>query len=311
LNGPAPNTFDEGLSKGSVFSFYKCLNSALCNWILNLAKSRRTEDKRLPRYSKSLQQQVDPCSKYPTCQICVKALDYCGWCSVNVYYNATIEGKQCAGLNLSTSPGFLCSGTFSTVNCPTPPSPDTKAPSRPPPTPLPSLKPSAPNVKPPPTNPVELYICNPNNQTCTPGNGQGSMPLAQCNLTCNAIPDVPIVLRGRKFRGLEINGGYLPGEWTCKFTTTSATIMDPKGVTLTAIVSQTGQYLILNLDNGQKIFTLWQVGEGSVVDYLSWAWGGSDGLPPKSFDATMASPGQHSYVFEACSSLSQVCNFGN
>jgi len=137
------------------------------------------------------------------------------------------------------------------------------------------------------------------------------MPLEQCNLTCNVIPDVPIVLRGRKFRGLEINGGYIQGEWTCKFSTTSATIMDPKGTTLTAIVSQTGQYLILNLDNGQKIFTLWQLGEGSVVDYLSWAWGGSDGQPPKSFDATMASPGQHSYVYEACSRLSQVCNFGN
>jgi len=149
---------------------------------------------------------------------------------------------------------------------------------------------------------------NPSNQTCTPGSG--GMPLNLCNLSCNVIPDVPVVLRGRKFRGLEINKGYEQGEWTCKFSTTTATITDPKGITLTAIVSQTSQYMVLNLDNGKKVFTLWQLGEGSVIDFLSWAWGDAGGNPPTSFDASMTTSGETSYVFDACSKLSQVCNFG-
>jgi len=306
LNGPVPESFDDGLSKGTVFTFFKCINSQICQWILQSERAKRKEATESRLRSRAVD---DPCSKYPDCETCVKAKDYCGWCSVDVLYNATVPGTQCAGLNQSKIPGFLCEGTFSTIDCPTrPPNPKTKAPTRHPPVPIPPLKPSAPHVKPPPTNEVTSYICNPSNQTCTPG--PGGMPLYQCNLSCNVIPDVPVVLRGRKFRGLEINQGYEQGEWTCKFTTTTATITDPKGIVLTAIVSQTGEYLVLNLDNGKKVFTLWQLGQGSVIDFLSWAWGDSGGNPPASFDASMTTAGETSYVFDACSSLSQVCNFG-
>jgi hypothetical protein len=38
---------------------------------------------------------------------------------------------------------------------------------------------------------------------------------------------------------------------------------------LNAVVSQTGQYMVLNLANGDKIYTLWQIGEDAVVDFLS------------------------------------------
>jgi len=138
------------------------------------------------------------------------------------------------------------------------------------------------------------------------------MPLDQCNLTCNIIPDVPVILRGRKFRGLEIQNGYIVGEFTVKFTTTNATFTDPKGIQLQAIISQTGQFMVLNLaSNGGKIYTLWQLAQDVVVDYLSWSWGTLNGDAPTSFDEAMTTNGQKSYVFDGCSSLSTVCNFGN
>jgi hypothetical protein len=137
------------------------------------------------------------------------------------------------------------------------------------------------------------------------------MPLDQCNLTCNIIPDVPVILRGRKFRGLQIQNGYIFGEYTVNFSTTTATLTSPSGVQLTAIVSQTGQFMVLNIaSNGGRIFTIWQVSQDAVVDFLSWSWGALNGPAPASFDNSMVTTGQLSYVFDGCSSLSTVCNFG-
>jgi len=212
----------------------------------------------------------------------------------------------------SKIPGFLCQGTFSTVDCPNS-IPPTAQPTTAPPTTIPPLRPTSPVNPPPPTKPPQLYICNPNTTVCELTNSSsGGMPLDQCNLTCNIIPDVPVILRGRKFRGLEIQNGYVVGEFTVKFSTTDATITTPKGVTLQAIVSQTGQYMVLNLaSNGGRIFTIWQVSQDAVVDFLSWSWGNLNGPAPESFDASMVTTGQTSYVFDGCSSLSTVCNFGN
>jgi len=307
--GPAPDTFDDAMVSGSVFTFFKCLNPGICQWVLSNAEAKR--DQTAVSHKRSGHED-DPCSKYPDCQSCIAALDYCGWCSVNVLYNATTPGTQCAGLNRTKIPGFLCAGTFSTVDCPTPPTPVSKAPSQKPPAPLPSIRPSAPQVKPPPTQPPILWTCNPQTTTCYQNaTGSGGMPFDQCNLTCNIIPNVPIVLRNRTFRGLDIEKGYLKGEYTAKFSPTSVIFTDPAFVSLTAIVSQTGQYMILNLQNGQKIFTLWQLASGSVVDFLSWSWGAPGGAAPTSFDSSMTTPGQKSFVFDACSPLSgRSCNFG-
>lgn len=173
-----------------------------------------------------------------------------------------------------------------------------------PPTSIPPLRPTAPVMPPPPTAPVILYFCNPATSKCEQNStGSGGMPLDQCNLTCNVIPDVPVVLRGRKFRGmpeyyimsyqknyfnmaifryyndksrcnsnflgLQIQSGYMVGEFTVSFNTTTAVFVNPKGIAVPFIVSQTGQYMVLNLPNGQKIYTLWQIGEDAVVDFLS------------------------------------------
>jgi len=107
----------------------------------------------------------DPCSPMPDCQTCIESLNYCGWCSVKVLYNATTPGTQCAGLNQTKIPGFICQGTFSTVDCPNS-NPPSAAPTTAPPTTIPPLRPTSPVKPPPPTVPPVLYVCNPNTSTC-------------------------------------------------------------------------------------------------------------------------------------------------
>lgn len=54
--------------------------------------------------------------------------DYCGWCSVNILYNSTIPGKNCAGVNVTLT-GYR--STDSIPLCPftsPPPPPATPAP---------------------------------------------------------------------------------------------------------------------------------------------------------------------------------------
>jgi len=297
------------MKKGFVFTFFRCVNPEICSWTVKNAEEKRDEE-----YRRKIVKGInDPCSKYPDCESCIMALDYCGWCTVNVLYNATTPGTQCAGLNQSKIPGFICKGTFSTVDCPNPPNPKSKQPSKAPPTPLPSLRPASPQVKPPPTTQPDLWTCNPNTSMCVQNStGSGGMPLQECNLTCNVIPDVPVILRGRKFRGLQIQKGYIVGEWVAKFSTQTVSFAGPKGDSFTAVVSQTGQFMVLNLQSNQKVFTLWQLAPGAVVDFLSWSWGAVGGAPPASFDSAMTTDGQTAYVFDACSPLAgSSCFFGN
>jgi len=278
------------------FTLFKCLNPGVCKWNV---QSRQQIMDGFPKVI-TKRQVSDPCSKYPDCTSCINAFDYCGWCSVNVLYNGTIKGTQCGGLNKTKIPGLICNGVFSTVDCPTDtPSPSTNAPQTSPPNP-----PTAPTPAP------VLYICDPKTQTCAKAdNGvPGGMPLEQCKIACNSIPDVPVILKGRFFRGLEINKGYIVGEWTLKFDNKSATLTDTAKTKLVATVFTTAQYMILDLPNGKRVYSLWQIGGGSALDFLSWSWGTVGGGPPKSFDESMIAPGQKSFVFDGCRPNS-VCKF--
>jgi len=174
---------------------------------------------------------------------------------------------------------------------------------------IPPLTPAGPTAPVKPTEVPKLYVCNPKNQSCQEDTTGAGIPLDQCNLTCNVIPDVPVVLRNRIFRGLQIHAGYMVGEFRLNFTTTNAYITNPKGETVNAVISQTAQYMVLNLENGNKIYSLWQIGEDVVVDFLSWGLGTPNGPPPTSFDVTMTTKGQTTYVFDACSRLSKNCLF--
>jgi len=312
LNGPAPKTQDDAMKSGSVFSMKKCINSANCKWILSnlitnndLAHyhhrviSHNAKDNLIVKQQKD-RAINDPCAVYPDCNSCITAKDFCGWCSISVMYTVgdqtcAIPGKNCVGLNSTKIGAKFCCGpapgvTFSTIECPTnqPPSspPVTKAPIT-----FPPIRPTAPVKPTPPTKPPVLYDCNPSNNTCVLSTGPNGMPLEQCNNTCNTIPDVPVILRGRKFRGLQIQMGYIVGEYELKFSETSATFTTPQAVSITAIVSQTGPYIVLNMPSGTKVFTLSQMQTDNVVDFLSWAWGTDNGPAPTSFDTSMVTTG--------------------
>jgi len=82
------------------------------------------------------------------------------------------------------------------------------------------------------------------------------------------IPIVPIVLQDRYFRGLEIEKGYVKGEWDANFTKTTVTITQPSGTKMTGQVSSTGPFIVIAFPDGSKISSLWQLEPAQVVDFF-------------------------------------------
>jgi len=275
----------------------KCLSTVgLCQWNLNSMFERAQKKFKITSQASPVD---DPCSKWPTCQQCIKALDYCGWCSQPVLYNGTIVGTNCGGLNKTKVPGLLCPGIFSTLDCPTNP---------------PSTTPTAKPVPPQPPTPTEpLFVCRPGDGKChpmNPKNESGGMPISFCELVCNIIPYVPPILVNRIWRGLQIKLNYIVGEWTAQFSESSVEITDPRGQKMVAKVGTTSQFLFMDLPNGNRIYSLWQLEKGPSVDFLSWAWGAEKGLPPKSYNEAMNTQGQNQFVFRGCPiDRPMVCEF--
>jgi hypothetical protein len=114
------------------------------------------------------------------------------------------------------------------------------------------------------------------------------------------VPIVPIELQDRYFRGLQINKGYIKGEWDANFTKTTVTIIQPSGSKMTGQVSSEGPYIVITWPDGKKISSQWQLQSGQVVDYLAWAWGAPNGPAPTSYNQAMTSPGMTSYEMVAC-----------
>eukprot|EP01121_Diplochlamys_sp_Union-15-3_P012271 TRINITY_DN364_c0_g2_i1.p1 TRINITY_DN364_c0_g2~~TRINITY_DN364_c0_g2_i1.p1 ORF type:complete len:550 (-),score=69.51 TRINITY_DN364_c0_g2_i1:362-2011(-) len=221
-----PKSFDDGMyiGHGHEFVFIDCLDPLHCKFSLT------EQDEILERYAaklKSLKRKypnfdklqivqdssVDECEKWPNCSICVQQ-QTCGWCSIPVIYEGGDVGKQCAGWNVDqTKRPFVCPGVYSIIDCSPPP---------PPPTPP----------------PAPTYLCNETGLHCyqtSPGHGTS---FEVCNATCGhpIIPSnsTPGDLRG-VWRGLQIQNGYLSGEWTLKVPeglSNVITIVDPFGTTV-------------------------------------------------------------------------------
>jgi len=234
---------------------------------------------------RDLEQQVkDPCMVYPDCHTCIAAPEQCGWCSVPVlYYNGTVVGKQCAGVNSTVSSTINCTGSFSTQDCNfvTTTTSDTTGQS---------------TAGPPSNN----YICDPVNYTCTQSQNGGGTSKDTCEAQCNNIPFVPPVLQNQLFRGLEIDTHYQQGEWRAQFSTTNVTITDPSGKQTVGKVSQVERYITITLQNGQAIQTLWQTSQGPSSNFLSWAWGAPGGAAPTSFDSAMTDKTNTEYFYVSC-----------
>jgi hypothetical protein len=297
---PAPPTFDAGLTNGQTFVFAKCINPATCQWHLfqSLAQVKARQEnwleKRAGLSSLSTLQIHDPCSKYPDCHTCIKAPESCGWCSVNVVYNDSSVGKNCAGLNTTITPRFNCSGTFSTQDCVSTTT-GTQTTSTGQTTGQPSMK----------------YACNPYNQTCYETNN-GTLPNDVCKAQCTVNP-IPPILQNKYFRGLEVDTAYQQGEWRAHFTTNSVTVVSPTGTVIQGNVSTTAQYITIAMANGNKYQTIWQYQPGPSVNNLNWAWGVMNGKPPVSFDEAMVTPGEKEFWFVTChdGAPTNVCDFSH
>jgi hypothetical protein len=296
VGGGVPTSFDDGLQNGASFVFAKCLNPTNCKWHLFQALSQvkmqqqKWMQKRIPAFDPV----NDPCSKYPDCHTCIKAPEWCGWCSVPILYNDTIPGKNCAGLNTTVTPRINCTGTFSTQDCSLVTTTSTG-----------SLT-SGHTTGGPPSN---LYSCNPANATCEIDKN-GTLPKDTCTAQCTINP-IPPVLQNKYFRGLEIDIMYKQGEWRAHFGTSDVTVVAPDGTVIQGNVTTTAQYLTIRLANGDKIQTLWQLQPGPAINNLSWAWSAVNGAPPTGFDSAMTTSGQTEYWFVTChdGAPTSVCDF--
>jgi len=290
IGQPPPTSFDAGLSNGQVFVLAKCVNPNNCQWHLfqAVAALKASQEKEITKRLRIYDPVNDPCSKYPDCHACIKAPEQCGWCSVPVFYNDTIPGKNCAGLNTTITPRINCTGSFSTKDCNNVTTGQSTGQST--------------------GNPSQKYYCNPINTTCQMS-ANGTLSPDVCAAQCMVTP-IPPILQNRYFRGLEIDMTYKQGEWRAHFTTDSVTVVFPTGTVIQGKVTQTSQYITIQTTNG-AYQTLWQLEPGPAVDNLSWAWGALNQPPPQSFDQAMNTPGMTSYWYVAChqGASTTVCDF--
>jgi len=294
-----PQSFDTAMNTGTVFVFAKCLNPGNCKFNVLQRALQHLRDgfsNLLTAEKREAQQPVnDACMKYPDCHACIAAPEQCGWCSVPVlYFNGTVVGKNCAGLNTTVAPKINCTGSFSTQDCDIPTSTSV------------STGQSTGNPAPPP----EAYTCDPANYTCVKSTSGGT-PKTVCDLQCVNIPIVPPVLVNQLFRGLQINKQYVKGEWRAAFSSNSVAISDPSGKQTIGKVSQVERYLQITLQDGTSIQTLWQISQGASSQFLSWAWSAPNGKPPASYDEAMTTSGQTEYFFVSClpGKDSSICDF--
>jgi len=301
VGNPAPASFDAGMQSGTAFVFAKCLNTNNCKFnILQIArhllKNKFRQNTIAENIKRDVEQVNDPCMVYPDCHSCITAPQQCGWCSVPVlYYNGTVVGKQCAGVNTTVSPKINCTGSFTTQDC----SIFTTA----------SATSVATGQSTGGPNNNDKYQCNPATFMCEK-NPNGS-PKDICEQQCNNVPVVPPVLQNTLWRGLEIDTKYTGGEWRVAFTTTDVTITDPTGRQTTGKVSQVERYLTITTSSGQAIQTLWQISQGPASQFFSWAWGVPGADAPQSFDTAMTTAGNSEYFFAGClpGKSKSICDF--
>jgi hypothetical protein len=300
----APLDFDTAMRGDDVFVLVKCLNAATCKFNIKELLARVN----LIQQQKRLVQQNDPCMKYGDCQTCVDARFYCGWCSVNVVYNGSIPGRNCAGVNKSVTGGltFNCTGSFSINDCTqtttgastAASSAGTSGEGTGSGTGTGTGSSSTASTASSTTGTPDLYTCNSKDQKCykTPTGQPSDVCTAQCQMT----PIVPPILQNKYFRGLSIELNYLKGEWIAAFSNSSVTVTSPTGQQMTGKVGSTAQFLSVHWADGTVIQTIWQSQGGPATDFFTWAWGKVNGVAPASFDEAMVTDGQQEFFFVSC-----------
>lgn len=154
----------------------------------------------------------------------------------------------------------------------------------------------------------DTYICNNFNKTCektTPGHGTS---LTICNQTCGQVIPPPAFLNG-VWRGLEVNVGYLSGEWDAKFANDSLTLVDPSGKTYTGQIEMSGGYLQISFTDGTLVFAQFQNAFGPETIYLTFAVSAPNAALAPDFVTAMDTAGDTEFIFIRCLDGSTTCSF--
>jgi hypothetical protein len=292
--GNAPSTFGDGMESGTTFVLERCLNPSVCSFSVarlaaTLANVQSESHRVRERTTRAVQQEVqDPCGAYPDCHSCISASEQCGFCSVPILYNSTIEGNNCASVNKTIAGNTInCTGIFSVVDCtaidpPSSESPSTESPSG-------------------DTGDKDKYVCDPQAQQCVEADEDqpGGMDQDTCEAQCNVIPGVPQTLKNKLYHGIAIHMGYAEGMYVLQFDADSATVTAPDGTTSSGKISMIGQFLTWESEAGTYQI-LWQTAQGPATEFLTWALSAPDGEVPQSYDESMVTDGMGQFSWVGC-----------
>jgi len=294
---------------------YSHFSNAIMKLIVTFLNSHDEIESFLIKNKRTLDPPIyDLCSVHPDCQTCIDDPENkCGWCSTEVIYkNGSVKGKQCAGHNGNgTKEPFICNGVYTTETCTMPTTISTSTSS------TGSTSTGSTSTSSTSTSTTgsdkKKYECNPDSATCEEGTSGTFDYKMDCEAQCRKSP-IPIDLVG-KWRGLQINKGYIIGEWKASFSQTNVTITRPDGDSFAGLVSLIGKYLTISPISGpltgKKIQTLWQISYAPETKFLAWAWGVPGGNPPNTFDSAMIDSNNAEFVFATClpGKDTKICNF--
>jgi len=195
----------------------------------------------------------DYCFPYKTCEECLKQL-YCGWCSTPVVGG---DGAQCAGFSPDNkSTPFICIGQYQTTTCVFPTTGTTQGSS------------------------------TSSGGTGSSGTGTGS---STSTSTTGYSPVSPV---SGTWRGIQINDGYIRGEWNFTFAGDAVTVYGPTNQYFTGSVVSTATELAITISSGDYVgFTLYGIyetdfGPASLFFTLAVAPAGGK-VPPPNWGAAM------------------------
>jgi len=179
---------------------------------------------------------LDYCFPYKTCIDCLK-VKYCGWCSTPVVGG---NGAQCAGFSPDTnSTPFICYGTYQTTTC------------------------------------ILPTTATAGTGTGHPTTSTGPTTSTSSTITTTTGPNPAPPVRGF-WRGLQINTGYVRGEWTFNFTSDYVEIRNPNEVVVyggKVFSTATEMDIVLDVgnDKGKTLYGIFEQDFGPAEVFLTYA----------------------------------------
>jgi len=206
----------------------------------------------------------DHCFPYTTCETCI-AQKFCGWCSTPVIGG---NGAQCAGFSPTNgSSPFICIGTYQTTTC---------------------LPPG---------------VTTATSTGSTGSTGTTSTSTGSTGTTSTTGVEPKPVVSGT-WRGLQVNDGYVAGEWNFDFAADNVTIKGPNNWSLSGtILSSPTQMDVVVLSSsigglaGQTLKGIYESDFGPATFFLTWGLA-PPGVTPAGWGSLMKDPKSWTWIAE-------------